>query len=317
LTRRLLSFSRKQTLRAEPIEVAALLQEVKALLERTLGERVQVRVISSQKVWSVLADRAQLENAILNLAINARDAMPDGGELEIEASNITLDDAYVAGHPDARTGTYVSISVRDTGVGMTADRLPRAFEPFFTTKEVGSGTGLGLSMVYGFVRQSGGHVTIESRVGIGTQVNLFLPSTDAQVQTPNAESQGDTPQGRGESILVVEDEPAVRKLVSSTLRELGYQVTEAQDGNEALMLLEGIESLDLLLSDVVLPGKLSGRDLVIHVERERPGTQTLLMSGYASKVLMEGGDLRPVPELLNKPFRKDELARKVRSALDS
>jgi CheY-like chemotaxis protein len=191
------------------------------------------------------------------------------------------------------------------------------FDPFFTTKEVGSGTGLGLSMVYGFAKQSGGHVTIESRVGSGTRVTFYIPYSETQVESAETESRTDVPQGSGESILLVEDEPAVRTLVSNILKDLGYQVTEARDGEEALALLEGIGTLDLLLSDVVLPGSYSGRDVATAVAQQRPRTEVLLMSGYVSDVLDESGVSGRIPELLHKPFGKAELARKVRSVLDS
>jgi CheY-like chemotaxis protein len=243
--------------------------------------------------------------------------MPDGGVLDIETSNIIIDKSYVAEHPGAKAGTYVSISVRDTGTGISGGDLKRVFEPFFTTKEVGSGTGLGLSMVYGFAKQSGGHVTIESRVKEGTQVNLILPSTKTMEQRAVVENQTRPLQGSGESILLVEDEPAVRRLVSTILTGLGYRITVAADSEEALTLLTGIESLDLLLSDVVLPGKLSGRDLAVIVEQKRPQTKILLMSGYASELVEEEGELGSAYELLRKPFRKADLARKVRSILDS
>ncbi len=317
LTQRLLATSRKQALRPEPIEVDSLLEDTKKLLARTLGERIRVTISGHKNVWLCLADRAQLENAVLNLALNARDAMPDGGEIEIKAANITLDEMYAAEHPDAQVGSFVALSVRDSGVGIPAEILSRVFEPFFTTKKFGSGTGLGLSMVYGFAKQSGGHVTIESRVGSGTAVTLYLPSSKTHLRSVRAESRPDHPQGSGESILLVEDEPAVRKLVSNVLKELSYQITEARDGDEALALLEGIGSLDLLLSDVVLPGSLSGRDLATAVARQRPRTKILLMSGYAPEILDEGGGSASVPELLHKPFRTAELARKIRSVLES
>ena len=316
LTQRLLSLSRKQTLSAEPIEVDSLLENMKHLLTRTLGERIHVTISGHKNKWFCLADRAQLENAVLNLALNARDAMPDGGEIEIKASKITLDEMYAGEHPDARAGSFIAFSVQDSGMGITAGNLSRVFDPFFTTKEVGSGTGLGLSMVYGFAKQSGGHVTIESRVGSGTRVVLYIPYSNTQLRDVQAENRLDAPQGSGESILLVEDEPAVRKLVSNVLKELGYQVTEARDGDEALALLEGIGSLDLLLSDVVLPGSLSGRDLANTVAQQRPQTQVLLMSGYAPEVLDEHGGSVPSPELLHKPFGKAQLARKIRSVLD-
>jgi signal transduction histidine kinase/CheY-like chemotaxis protein len=316
LTQRLLALARKQSLRAEPIEVGSLLEDTKDLLTRTLGERIQVTISGHENAWRCLADRAQLENAILNLAINARDAMPGGGEIEIKASNITLDEMYAAEHPEVRAGAFVAFSLQDSGVGISAEDLPRVFEPFFTTKEVGSGTGLGLSMAYGFAKQSGGHVTRESRVGSGTRVTLYIPYAEAQVESAEAESRTDVPQGSGESILLVEDELAVRRLVSNILKGLGYQVTEARDGDEARALLEGIGTLDLLLSDVVLPGSLSGRSLAAAVVQRRPRTKVLLMSGYAPDVLDERGVSGRAPELLHKPFGKATLARKIRSVLD-
>jgi nitrogen-specific signal transduction histidine kinase/CheY-like chemotaxis protein len=316
LTQRLLALARKQPLRAEPIEVDSLLEDTKYLLTRTLGKKNRVTISGHEGVWRCLADRAQLENAILNLALNARDAMPDGGEIEIKASNITLDEMYAAEHPDARVGAFVAFSVQDSGVGIPAEILQRVFEPFFTTKEVGSGTGLGLSMIHGFAKQSGGHVTIESRVGSGTRVILYIPCSEAPVQSARAESRPGVPQGSGESILLVEDEPAVRALVSNFLKELGYQVTEARNGDEALAVLEGIGTLDLLLSDVVLPGSLSGSDLATTVVQRRPRTKVLLMSGYAPDVLDQRGVSAQIPELIHKPFGKAALARKIQSVFD-
>jgi signal transduction histidine kinase/CheY-like chemotaxis protein len=317
LTQRLLALARKQSLRPEPIEVGPLLEDTRNLMARTLGERIQVTLSGHENAWICLADRVQLENALLNLAINARDAMPDGGEIEIRASSITLDEMYAAEHPDARAGAFVAFSIQDSGMGISAEDLPRVFEPFFTTKEVGSGTGLGLSMVYGFAKQSGGHVTIESRVGSGTRVTLYIPYSETQAGSAEAESQPDVPRGSGEFILLVEDELAVRTLVSNVLKGLGYQVTGARNGDEALALLEGIETLDLLLSDVVLPGSHSGRSLAAAVVQQRPRTKVLLMSGYAPDVLDErGASGRPL-ELLHKPFGKSELARKIRLVLDT
>jgi len=307
LTQRLLALARKQ----------ALLEDTKNLLARTLGERIQVTIGGQENAGFCLADRAQLENAILNLAINARDAMPDGGEIEIKVAKINLDELYAAEHPDARAGAFVAFSIQDSGMGISAEDMPRVFEPFFTTKEVGSGTGLGLSMVYGFAKQSGGHVTIESRVGSGTRATLYIPYAETQVGSAEAESRPDAPRGSGESILLVEDEPAVRTLVSNVLKGLGYQVTEAQNADEALALLEGMGALDLLLSDVVLPGSLSGRSLAIAVAQQRPRTKILLMSGYAPDVLDERGVSGRAPELLHKPFGKAELARRIRSVLDT
>ena len=223
---------------------------------------------------------------------------------------------YAAEHPDAQAGAFVAFSVQDSGVGISAEILQRVFEPFFTTKEVGSGTGLGLSMIHGFAKQSGGHVTIESRVGSGTRVILYIPRSKAPVRSATAEIRPGVLQGSGGSILLVEDEAAVRTLVSNVLKELGYQVTEARNGDEALAVLEGIGTLDLLLSDIVLPGSLSGRDLATTVVQRRPRTKVLLKSGYAPEVLDERGVSAQIPELLHKPFGKAALARKIRSVLD-
>jgi signal transduction histidine kinase/ActR/RegA family two-component response regulator len=317
LTQRLLALARKQPLRAEPIEVDSLLENTKDMLARTLGERIQLTIRGYENAGICLADRVELENAILNLVLNARDAMPHGGEIEITATDITLDEGYVSEHPDARVGAFVAFSVRDSGVGIPAEDLPRVFNPFFTTKEVGSGTGLGLSMVYGFAKQSGGHVAIESRVGSGTRVTFYIPQSETRVGSTEAESRTDVPRGSGESVLLVEDDPAVRKLVSNILKDLGYQVTEARDGEVALALFEGVGTFDLLLSDVVLPGSYSGRDLATVVARQRPQTEILLMSGYESDVFNQRGISARTSELLHKPFGKAELAHKIRSLLDS
>ncbi len=316
LTQRLLSRSRKQPLKADSIQVDSLLEDLKNLLTRTLGERIQVTIGGHENVSACLADRAQLENALLNLALNARDAMPEGGKVEIKAADITLDERYVAEHPDARAGVFVAFSVQDSGLGISAENLPRVFEPFFTTKEVGSGTGLGLSMVYGFAKQSGGHVTIESRVGSGTRVILYIPRSKTQLRGASAESRPEVPQGSGESILLVEDESALRKLVANVLKELGYRVIEARNGDEALALLDGIGTLDLLLSDVVLPGSLSGDSLAAEVAQRRPRTKVVLMSGTAPDLRGEPVVSAGIPELLYKPFERAELARTIRSALD-
>jgi signal transduction histidine kinase/CheY-like chemotaxis protein len=317
LTQRLLALSRKQDLKAEPIEVGALLDSIESLLSRTLGEKIQVTTQGQENAWLCMADRAQLENALLNLSINARDAMPEGGKIAITATDIFLDEKYVAAHPDAQTGNYVAFSVQDTGKGISQEDLPHVFEPFFTTKEAGSGTGLGLSTVYGFAKQSGGHVTIESGVGRGTRIVVFIPRCEKEEQNATAENHESIPRGRGEMVLLVEDEPAVRALVRNLLEDLGYAVTAAQDGDNALELLEGMESVDLLLSDVVLPGSFSGRELANAIQQLRPHTQILLMSGYAPDALSNSAVSGSTYELLHKPFRKAEIARRARASLDS
>jgi len=319
LTKSLLALSRKQALRPESIDVGKLLNGMRSLLERSLGETIRIEIGEGETASYCLADRVQLEGVILNLAINARDAMADGGTLSIRASNITLDGKRVVESSEAGAETHVVIAIRDTGVGIPAEVLGKVFEPFFTTKDVGEGTGLGLSMAYGFAKQSGGHVEIDSAVGEGTEVRVHLPIAEAEAPFEALGVDGDTagPRGRGESVLVVEDEAAVRKLVVAFLEELNYAVHTVEDGAEALIALESMASVDLLLSDVVLPGKLSGREVAREVRRRRPQVKVLLMSGYAEKVLNKDGPLEPNEAFLPKPFRKVDLARKVRSVLDS
>ncbi|HEY5658429.1 MAG TPA: ATP-binding protein [Myxococcota bacterium] len=316
LTQQLLTLSRKQALRPEPIDMPALLAGMRILLERTLGERIRVEIGECEGGLRCVADRAQLESVLLNLAINARDAMPEGGTLAIEAASAMLDEAQAAERPDAERSPYTVISVRDTGVGIPADMLGKVFDPFFTTKAVGAGTGLGLSMAYGFAKQSGGYVSIDSEVGEGTEVRLYLPATQEAAREANDEASGEMPVARGESVLVVEDEAAVRKLVVTFLQKLGYRVTAVADGEKALAVLEGAEPCDLLLSDVVLPGELSGPRLVREAEQRWPELRVLLMSGYAQGVLLAEAPSWPRDRLIQKPFRKLELARKIRALLD-
>jgi two-component system CheB/CheR fusion protein len=262
-----------------------------------------------------MVDRAQLENAILNLAINARDAMHSGGLITIETSNVTLDAHDVAKYPEAAAGDYVSISVRDTGIGMHAQVRERVFEPFFTTKGVGAGSGLGLSMVYGFVKQSGGHVSIESEEGSGTEVCLYIPQTDLLPDPIENIDIDVAPSGRRESVLVVEDDPALRKVIVSFLKEQNYQVAAAPDGSEALAILDGSGPFDLLLSDIILPGEFSGQDLAKEITRRQPSIKILLMSGYASDAFEEETNPPDLANLLQKPFSMGALARKMRSVL--
>jgi len=243
--------------------------------------------------------------------------MPDGGALSIHVSRVALDEAYAAMHPEAQVGEYIAISMRDTGTGISPDILDRVFEPFFTTKDVNEGTGLGLSMTYGFAKQSGGHATIDSAVGEGTDVRIYLPVAGATPPALEGDAGVGDYRGRGESVLVVEDDPAVRRLVVALLEELGYRVGMAGDGEEALAALELMQSIDLLLSDMVLPGDLSGRELAREIGDRRPGVKVLLMSGYAGKVLEREGPLEPDEVLLYKPFRKIELARRIRAVLDA
>ncbi len=319
LTRRLLAFSRRQTLQPCLLSPRQQLPEIAELLKRTLGASIELETATDEAVWTIQVDPGQLTNAVLNLAINARDAMPDGGRLRIEARNVTLDRAYAGRYPDVVPGDYVRLTVADTGTGMTPEVLEQAFEPFFTTKGLGAGTGLGLSMVYGFVQQSGGHVRIRSQLGGGTSVELYLPRYVAKgkerMSGSAVSASFDERRLRGrEAILLVEDDPDIRDFVARTLLGLGYTVREAVDGKSALESLETDAPVELLLSDMTMPGGISGRDLVIEARRRRPALKILCMSGYSDQVV---ASLMPLDYmLLEKPFLKHDLARAVRSTLD-
>jgi signal transduction histidine kinase/ActR/RegA family two-component response regulator len=317
LTDRLLAFSRKQALDPRPIGVNDLLKSMTGLLERTLGETIQLRFEMSASTAPCLIDRAQLENAILNLVLNARDAMSSSGLITIETSNVTLDERDVAQHPDASAGDYVSIAVSDTGAGMSDQVRARAFEPFFTTKDVGLGSGLGLSMVYGFVNQSGGHVSIESTEEMGTEVRLYIPRTNLLPDPIEDIDVGAAPAGQQESVLVVEDDPAVRKVIVSFLEQQNYRVTAAANSSDALAILDDRGPFDLLLSDVILPGKYSGTELANAIISRQPSMKILLMSGYASDAFEKTAGPSDDANLLQKPFSMGKLAREVRSVLDS
>jgi PAS domain S-box-containing protein len=318
LTQRLLAFSRRQPLSPKPLSANRLISGMSELLHRSLGETIEVEVVLSPSLWRAEIDPNALENAILNLALNARDAMPDGGKLTIETANTHLDRDYVAQHPELSTGQYVSISVSDNGHGMTPEVVERVFEPFFTTKEVGKGTGLGLSMVYGFVKQSGGHVKLYSEPGQGTTVRLYLP----RLMGPVAE-EGEPPppaaeRAREETILVCEDDPEVRAFSAEVLRDLGYVVREAVDGPSALRLLERDDGrVDLLFTDVVLPGGMTGSVLAEQARRTRPGVKVLFTTGYARNAIVHHGRLDPGVELITKPFSYTDLAGRIRDLLDA
>jgi NO-binding membrane sensor protein with MHYT domain/nitrogen-specific signal transduction histidine kinase/CheY-like chemotaxis protein len=316
LIRQLMAFSRKQILQPQETIVNDLVTGTSRLLRRTLGEHIRVEVNVEPALWTSNIDRAQVEAALLNLAVNARDAMPNGGRLVIETKNVTLDADYAGKNGDVQAGDYVMLSVTDTGMGMAPDVLQRVFEPFFTTKESGKGTGLGLSMVYGFIKQSNGHISIDSTIGQGTTVKLFFrrSSDDARI-VANATMQ--TVQGGKERILLVEDEDSVRGLVFEQLRSLGYDVVSAASADDALTRLDDDAAFDLLLTDVVMPGQLNGKGLAIEVHRRWPGIRILFMSGYAESALMHDGKLESGVKLLSKPFRKADLARIVRGALDA
>ncbi len=316
LTRRLLAFSRRQTLAPRSLDINALLSEMAPLLRRTLGEHVRVDIVTTPDLWPTEVDAGQLEAAILNLALNARDAMDAGGSLTIETANAPLDADYAATEVEVEAGNYVVVVVTDTGHGMTPDIVGRAFEPFFTTKEVGKGSGLGLSMVFGFVKQSGGHVRIYSEPGEGTAVKLYFPRADLPKAEARTKPVARQAVGGTEAILVVEDEALVRDHVVQQLRALGYSVLSANDGPEALALLEAGAAVDLLFTDVVMPGGMSGRDLAERANSLRPGLRVLFTSGYTESSIFHQGRLQPGAELLSKPYRRDLLAAKVRKVLD-
>ena len=316
LTRQLLAYSRKQALRPQRTDINQLVAITGRLLRRALGARIEIESVLADDLWNAEIDGGQLESALLNLAVNARDAMPDGGHLLIETANATLDENYVVRNPDATAGDYVMLTVTDTGTGMAPDVATRAFEPFFTTKDVGKGTGLGLSMVYGFIKQSNGHLSLYSEVGRGTSVKLFLPR--AAVERPVAETTRRAPiQGGSERILVAEDNAEVRDGVMSQLKSLGYDVSEAPDGSAALGKLEAaLQPYDLLLTDVIMPGAMNGKALADEAARRWPRTKIVFMSGYTEDAVIHHGRLDVGVMLLNKPFGKRELAAIVRRALD-
>jgi signal transduction histidine kinase len=319
LTQRLLAFSRRQPLMPTTLDVNRLVVGMSELISRTLGEAIRTETQLFSNVWQVSADENQLESALLNLAVNARDAMPSGGLLTIETRNVTLDEAYARSQHGVQPGDYVQIAVTDTGSGMTKDVLERAFDPFFTTKGIGQGTGLGLSQVYGFVRQSGGHVLIYSEPGRGTTVKLYLPRQAAVPKPESKPTPTRTPAPRGrssETILVVEDEPEVRLLARDTLRGLGYGVREADDGRAALDIIEREPRLRLLLTDIGLPGGLDGRELADQARRRRPHLKVLFTTGYGRDATIHRATPETEADLLRKPFNAADLARKVRALLD-
>jgi PAS domain S-box-containing protein len=317
LTQRLLAFSRRQPLDPKPIDVNSLVNGMSELLNRSLGETISVETVRGAGLWKIEADANALESAMLNLAVNARDAMPQGGRLTIETTNAYIDEAYAVAHAEVVPGQYVLISVSDTGSGMDPETIRRAFEPFFTTKPVGQGTGLGLSQVYGFVKQSGGHVKIYSEVGQGTTIKMYLPRMERSEEPQEGPSSGPVPEGNaGETILVVEDDESVRSYSVDALRDLGYRVLEASDGPSALRLLETKTPVDLLFTDVVLPGGMTGAQIAAQARELRPGLKVLFTTGYARNAIFHHGRLDKGVQLITKPFSFSDLAGKVRDVLD-
>jgi PAS domain S-box-containing protein len=318
LTHRLLAFSRRQPIDPKPIDANRLVTSMEDLLRRTIGEAISLEMVTAAGLWITRCDANQLESAILNLAINARDAMPDGGRLTIETCNAHLDSAYAARQREVRPGQYVCICVTDTGSGMPPDVLSRAFDPFYTTKPIGQGTGLGLSMVYGFARQSEGYAKIYSETGDGTTVKLYLPRFRGKAGEDEAHDLDvveDLRTHEGEVVVVVEDEQSVRDLVVEVLRELGYQAVEASDGPEGLKLVKSLPRIDLLVTDVGLPG-LNGRQLADAARESRPGLKVLFMTGYAENAAVSRGFLDDGMALITKPFPVQTLAARIRSMIE-
>ena len=311
LTGQLLAFARRQPLAPEPLRLDQLVEEMASLLQRTLGAPIHIVTETASGLWTALADGSQLRNAVLNLAINARDAMPDGGRLTISLGNVQVR----SGRGEMKPGDYVSLAISDTGNGMSPDVLAQAFDPFFTTKPEGAGTGLGLSMVYGFAKQSGGHVSIDSTLGLGTTVTLFLPRSWRMPAAPVAESVPQLPHGKGEAILLVEDNDEVRGSVQDQLTDLGYRVLVAANGEQALERLASSEQIDLLFTDLVMPGLFNGRDLAVQGRSLRPGLKVLFTSGYAQASMLDEGHLDDGISLLGKPYRLEQLAETIRRAL--
>jgi PAS domain S-box-containing protein len=314
LTHRLLAFARRQSLDSRPNDLNRLVNGMQDLLMRTLGEQIELHCVLAANLWTALTDANQIESAVLNLAINARDAMPNGGRLTIETANVQLDGAYTSLHEDVKPGDYVVISVSDTGIGMTPEVLAKAVDPFFTTKPPGEGTGLGLSGIYGFAKQSQGHLRIYSEVGHGTTISLYLPralqnAVDLVVMSTTP------PRGQGETILVVEDDTTVRLVICDSLMDLGYKVFAASDARDAISLLRTAQHIDLLVSDVVLP-HINGRKLAETARGLRANLKVLFVSGYAENATVRSDFLDPGMDMLTKPFALDALAAKVHAIIN-
>jgi len=315
LTHRLLAFSRRQSLDSKPVEINQLVTSMGELLQRSINESIALDMRLTGHLWTAEADPNQLESALLNLVINARDAMPNGGSLTVETTNRHLDNVFTAAYGTLEPGDYVELSVSDTGCGIPESVMGRVFDPFFTTKPIGQGTGLGLSMIYGFARQSHGHVIIHSEVGKGTTVSLFLPRFIGEIVADVAADAALLPfANAGETVLIVEDDPAVRVLVSAVLKELGYGFVEAGDANTAVPIIESDQRIDLMISDVGLPG-MNGRQLAEIGRQIRPDLKVLFITGYAEHAAVRGGFLDPGMQLITKPFTFDLLTAKVREMI--
>ena len=314
LTQRLLAFARKQPLQPREVDVNSLVIEASSLLRPTLGEHIEVHMMLAGDTSRALIDPSQLTNAILNLALNARDAMPDGGKLTIETCNVVLDDNYAGMHSDVAAGSYVMIAVTDSGHGIPADILNNVFEPFFTTKDVDRGSGLGLSMVYGFVKQSNGHIKIYSEEGHGTTVRIYLPQMTSAAE-PAVAASNSSIEGGHETILVVEDDSLVRTFVVGQIQSLGYATLAAVNAAEALTVIDGPQEIDLLFTDMIMPGSMNGRQLADAALQRRASLKILFTSGYSNEAIIHHGHLDAGVLLLAKPYRKSDLARMIRTAL--
>jgi PAS domain S-box-containing protein len=317
LTRRLLAFSRRQNLEAKPTDANRLIANMEELIRRTVGPGIRVETVLAIGLWQVICDSNQLENAVLNLCINSRDAMPDGSSITVETSNTWLDEAGPR-QRDMQPGQYVAICVTDTGGGMTEDVKERAFDPFFTTKPQGQGTGLGLSMVYGFAKQAGGQARIYSEAGNGTSVHVYLPRHTGALAAGDAETATAVVARAeaGETVLIIDDEPTIRILISESLHDLGYIAIEAADGSSGLGILQSSARIDLLITDIGLPGRLNGRQLAGQARRSRPDLKVLFITGYPINAAISNGHLEPGMAVLTKPFAIDTLASKIKAIME-
>jgi CheY-like chemotaxis protein len=315
LTHRLLAFSRRQTLAPKPTDVKHLVSDMADLIRRTIGPHIDLEIVNAAGLWPSLIDPNQLENAILNLSINARDAMPDGGK--IETGNRWFDQR-MAKERNVEPGQYISLCVSDTGTGMTPDVQAKAFDPFFTTKPIGVGTGLGLSMIYGFAKQSGGAVSIYSEVGQGSMICIYMPRYLGHTGGADSSAEPSTsPRGEGETVLVVDDEPIIRMLVSEVLADLGYTAIEAEDGATGLKVLNSTARIDLLVTDVGLPGGMNGRQVADAARVLRPNLKILFITGYAENAVLNHGHLDPGMHVMTKPFAMDAFAARIRELIVS
>jgi signal transduction histidine kinase len=316
LTHRMLAFARRQSLQPRPVNVNRLLLDMESLLRRTLSADIELDLTRGGEDCEAMADPGQVESALLNLCLNARDAMPDGGKLTVETGRTILDADYAGQNPDVQPGEYILLAVSDTGAGISPENLEHVFDPFFTTKEVGKGTGLGLSMVYGFAKQSGGHVKIYSEVGLGTSVKLYLPQANERSEEPDQYPASADDLRGSEVILLAEDNESVREFAKAQLEHLGYRVLEAANGAEALAVLRDHAEIDMLFTDMVMPGGMNGHELAQEACRRRPALKVLYCSGYAENAILHQGLPDKDVDLLSKPYTRLELARRIRRVLN-